>query len=164
MREEVSRALTTGSEKNTDLSAANQSTNAPSISTSANTPTTMTFEDFYKKREKMRQGDFKTGKRQKLAVKEAKDVDAEVKVCIASQKDGVIKPRRGKTQIVRVKSSSSKEDLLMKAIEKHSLFDQSFDNTDSFTLLYPDFKEVNVIPGTSKSFTLAGYKEASGKD
>ena len=53
---------------------------------------------------------------------------------------------------------------MKKAIDKHSSFDQTFDCTATYILLYPDFKEVKFIPGTVQLFDLASYKEAIGRE
>lgn len=90
--------------------------------------------------------------------------DVEIKVSLASQNDGVLKPRRGKSQVIRVKATSNKSEIIGKAVAKHSRFDQSFDDSVAYTLLYPDFSEAVFIPGTSDMFTLSAYKEAIGKD
>ena len=55
------------------------------------------------------------------------------------QADGTIKTRRGKTHVITVNSSASKEEIIQKAVEKHSSFDQSFDDTLAYVLLYPDY-------------------------
>jgi len=72
-----------------------------------------------------------------------KVVEVEVKVGIASVADGVFKARRGKTHCVTVKSSADKEEITRKAVEKHSSFDQTFDGTVPYVLLFPDFSQVN---------------------
>lgn len=87
-----------------------------------------------------------------------------IKVGIAAQTDGVIKLRRGKTHVITVNSSASKEDIIQKAMAKHTKFDQSFDETVAYVLLYPDFRELRCIPGTTQSFILSSYKQALGKD
>ena len=94
----------------------------------------------------------------------AKIVEVEVKVVIASAADGVSKARRGKTHFVTVKSSADKEEITRKAVEKHSSFDQAFDGTIPFVLLFPDFSQVNFVRGTKEAFLLSSYKKAIGKD
>lgn len=89
----------------------------------------------------------------------------EVKVGIAYVADGgVCKARRGKTHFVTVKSSADKEEITRKAVEKHSSFDQTFDGTIPYVLLFPDFSQVNFVPGTKEAFLLSSYKKALGKD
>jgi hypothetical protein len=78
--------------------------------------------------------------------------------------DGVVKVRRGKTHVVTVSLSATKEEITQKAIEKHRSFDQTFDETVAWVLLYPDFQEIQWIPGTTQPFILSNYKQAIGKD
>ena len=48
--------------------------------------------------------------------------------------------------------------------EKLLLFDQTFDGTTPYVLLFPDFSEVNFVPGTKYTFVLSSYKQAISKD
>ena len=93
-----------------------------------------------------------------------KSANVEIKVGLAAQTDGVIKLRRGNTQIITVNSLANKEDIMQKAKAKHASFDQSFDNTLQYSLLYPDFREVINVPGTNEKFQLSTYKQAIGKE
>ena len=65
--------------------------------------------------------------------------NVEIKVGLAAQKDGVIKLRRGKTQIITVNFLANKEERMQKAKAKHASFDQLFDDMLQYSLLYPDF-------------------------
>ena len=94
----------------------------------------------------------------------AKSVDVPVKVGIASQADGVFKSRRGKMHSITVRSNAYKREIIGKAIAMHSSFDQTFNGTIPYTLLFPDFSEVNVVPGTKEPFVLSSYKQAISKD
>jgi len=76
----------------------------------------------------------------------------EVKVDIASQVDGILKARRGKTHSVIVKSTADRHEITKKAIAKHSSFDQNFDGSISYVLLFPDFSEVIFVPGMKEQF------------
>ena len=62
--------------------------------------------------------------------------------------------------MITVSSSVPKEEITQKAIEKH----RSFDQTVAWVLLYPDFREIQWIPGTRQPFILSNYKQAVGKD
>ena len=66
--------------------------------------------------------------------------------------------------IFKVKTDIEKEELIEKAIIKHGNFDQSFDRVSPYVLLYPDFSDVNFVPGTEEIFSLVKYKEAISKD
>lgn len=134
---------------------------------------TLSFEEFYEKREEDRQSGFKPPRKKmrgshsghsKSKKSTQKSTIVEIKVGLAGQTDGVIKLRRGKTQIITVNSLAKKEDIMQKAKAKHASFDQSFDDTLQYTLLYPDFREVVNVPGTNETFQLSTYKQAIGKE
>lgn len=114
------------------------------------TSRTLTFEEFYKARETARKSDFQPKKKMQDAKSSVREV--EVKVSLAY--------RRGKLQLI----NAGKEELLKKAMEKHAQFDQTFEESLLYTLLYPDFSHVQLIPGTNEAFSKQGYKKASGKD
>lgn len=149
---------------------AQSTSSTPCGSSSARSNRTLSFQDFYKMRERQRQAGFKSPKNKAkgstVSSQSAskKPANVEIKVGIASQTDGVMKTRRGKTHVITVHSSATKEEIVQKAVEKHSSFDQSFDNSLAYVLLYPDYKEVFRIPGTTRPFTLSDYKQAIGKD
>ena len=88
----------------------------------------------------------------------------EVKVGISQQTNSVVKIRQGKTNIITISSSTNEKIIPQKAKEKHASFDQSFDTGIEYVLLYPDFREVKFIPGTTQPFILSDYKDAIGKD
>ena len=162
IQEEISRAFRdVGSPQ---MSCTPSTSNSSSTAANSSRPATLTFEEFYQKRERERQSDFNP-KSKKKARREEKTKEVEVKVSLAScSNEGVIKSRRGKTQAVRVNTTATKDDLLKKALEKHTTFDQTFDASVPYTLLYPDFSEVRNIPGTTEAFKLSSYKEAISKE
>lgn len=49
------------------------------------------------------------------------------------------------------------------AIEKHQAHNSKFPDNLEWKLLYPDFQEVNNIPGSKHFFTVQKYKESLGK-
>ena len=115
------------------------------------------------------QSGFKVSKKKKkasLTTSNApkKSSNVEIKVGIAAQTDGVVKARRSKTHVITVSSSATKEEITQKAIEKHRSFDQTFDETVAWVLLYPNFQEIQWIPGTRQPFILSIYKQAIGRD
>ena len=105
---------------------------------------TLSFEEFYEKREEDRQNGFKPP-RKKMRVSHSghsegqKSTNVEIKVVLAAQTGRVIKLHCGKTQIITVNSLANKEDILQKAKAKHASFDQSFYDTLQYCLLYTDF-------------------------
>ena len=159
VKEEISKALATSS---CDPSP---STKEESVLGKDNT---LTFEEFYRKREKARQEDFSSRQKKKVKYqnqgKEVKENKVEIKVGLAyCTKEGILKSRRGTTQIITVKLNASKDEILKIAFEKRTNFDQSFDDSVMYTLLYPDYSEVVYIPGTKERFSLSAYREASRK-
>jgi hypothetical protein len=174
VREEVTRLLSgtspstsTSEETRRQCDDKNRSSSRSSIPCTSQSSSTLTFEDFYKMRESQRQLGCKPQKKRKKSPSTSapkKSTNVEIKVGMASQSDGTIKTRRGKTHVITVNSSASKEEIVQKAVEKHSSFDQSFDDTVAYVLLYPDYREVHCIPGTTKPFVLSEYKQAISKD
>ena len=66
--------------------------------------------------------------------------------------------------LVTVPSSTSRDDILTKAITKHANNDKNLIRGDSrYTLLYPDGTEVKALPGSSDCFILQKYKDEIGK-
>ena len=173
VREEVSRILgqdqlpcTSGTQLEP---SSRSSTVRDRASSSSSTDRTLSFEEFYKKREDERRDGFKPPKKTvkesnstPVVAKKSKNVD--IKVGRVGQTDGVMKVRRGKIQIITVSTSANKEEITQKAVMKYASFDQSFDESLEYVLLYPDFREVIHIPGTKDMFTLGAYKDALGKE
>ena len=178
IREEVSRVFvdstpTTTNARDTDTASAiaetRTSVTRDSQANSSTEDRTLSFSEFYALREEQRQEGFLPPKKKKKKTlgKSAvppKNVDVAVKVGIASQVDGVFKSRHGKMHSITVKSNADKGEIIGKAIAKHSSFDQTFDGTIPYTLLFPDFSEVNVVPGTKDPFVLSSYKQAISED
>ena len=59
---------------------------------------------------------------------------------------------RGKRPPVKVSDKCSTAEFKEAAIEKHSKYDQGFCALEDYVLLYPDFKEVFYLPGSSHLF------------
>ncbi len=79
-------------------------------------------------------------------------------------KDGKLSIKRGATLPLTVTPSIGSQELLTKAVEKHTRFNQNLvDRTKIYRLLYADNKEVTTIPGTEEPFTLKKYKEEIDK-
>ena len=167
VREEVSRMLGSSRTEREVSEGISPSTSLVNLRPSERT---LSFEEFYEKREEDRQNGFKPprkkmrGSHSKGQKSTEKSTNVEIKVGLAAQTDGVIKLRRGKTQIITVNSLANKEDIMQKAKAKHASFDQSFDDTLQYSLLYPDFREVVNVPGTNEKFQLSTYKQAIGKE
>jgi len=173
VREELSRVISstgTAASSNSNSTTPTGATSTDISGSSRLAEETWSFDEFYARREEERQEGFRPPKKRKKknpsdkGTMSVKVVEVEVKVGIASVADGVFKARRGKTHCVTVKSSADKEEITRKAVEKHSSFDQTFDGTVPYVLLFPDFSEVNFVPGTKETFVLSSYKKAIGKD
>ena len=170
VREEVSRMLGSSRTEREVSEGTSPSTSLVHLQPSERT---LSFEEFYEKREEDRQSGFKPPRKKmrgnhtdhsKGKKSTQKSTNVEIKVGSVTQTDGVIKLRRGKTQIITVNSLANKEEILQKAKAKHASFDQSFDGTLQYSLLYPDFREVVNVPGTNDKFQLSIYKQAIGKE
>ena len=106
------------------------------------------FAEFYSLREEEWEEGFKLHKKEetppiKSTIPTNKVADVEVKFGIASQVDGIFKARHGKTYSVTVISTAGRQEITKKAIAEHSSFDQNFDGSISYGLLFPDFSDVN---------------------
>ena len=178
VREELSRVISStgtavSSNSTNPTPATSTGLSGSSVSTSRfaeeNSERTLSFDKFYTRREEECQEGFRPPKKRKKknpsdkVMVPAKIVEVEVKVGLASVADGVCKARRGKTHLVTVKSTADKEEITRKAVEKHSSFDQAFDGTIPYVLLFPDFSQVNFVPGTKEAFLLSSYKKAIEK-
>ena len=149
VRKEVSRILgnTISNTTSDSRSGAAESPTVVPSALSSNYSSTISFKEFYHMQEEERRGRFKPQPKKNkknpattTTTAPKKAIDMEIKVGIAAQTDGVLKSRRGKTHTVTVKSTTNKEDIIRRATEKHTSFDQSFDDTISYVLLYPDFR------------------------
>ena len=60
--------------------------------------------------------------------------------------------------------SSTPNEILQKAIEKHATFNKRFNSKMDYLLVFKDGTKVKTIPGTEppEPFTLGRYKEVSG--
>ncbi|XP_076850598.1 G2/M phase-specific E3 ubiquitin-protein ligase-like [Brachyhypopomus gauderio] len=73
-----------------------------------------------------------------------------------------LKPVRGKTLPLLTDPEIEARDLLKQAVQKMRVFYKDMEE-GPYVLLYPDCSEVVYVPGTERSFTLAGYKKEIGK-
>ena len=68
--------------------------------------------------------------------------------------------RRGlATQKAAVASDSTADDMLLAAVQKHSILSRNFDSSATYVLLYPDYSIVKHLPGTTTTFCLDKYQE-----
>ena len=64
---------------------------------------------------------------------------------------------------VTVPKTTSSVVLRRKALNKHKAHNAKLATSREWKLVYPDFKEVNNIPGTNDFFTVENTKKALGK-
>ena len=114
-----------------------------------------TFDEFFSAQKQKKQ----------LSVKKStKSVDVVINIgLIKSTEKAGAHIIRGSKLSVQVKKDFSSGQVIEAAVQKHSAYDQYFCGLEDYLLLYPDQKVVVSIPGTSKKFTVRGYKEALGK-
>ena len=78
--------------------------------------------------------------------------------------DGKLSIKRGATLPLTVAPSVTARQLLKNGVEKHARFNNNLiDHRESYSLLYPNYKEVMIIPGTQEPFTLKKYKQEIDK-
>ncbi|CAB3990968.1 Hypothetical predicted protein [Paramuricea clavata] len=124
------------------------------------------FQSFHAHKEGEQSKFFKTcgtkAKKSKLEDKQPEEVKINIGVMIL--KDGKLSIKRGATLPLTVAPSIGSEELLTKAVEKHTRFNQNLvDRARIYRLLYADYEEVTTIPGTEDPFTLKKYKEEIDK-
>jgi hypothetical protein len=124
------------------------------------------FQSFRARKEGERSKFFKTcgtkAKKSKLEDKQPEEVKINIGVMIL--KDGKLSIKRGATLPLTVAPSIGSKELLTKAVEKHTRFNQNLvDRAIIYRLLYADYEEVTTIPGTEDPFTLKKYKEEIDK-
>ena len=78
--------------------------------------------------------------------------------------NGVVKPVKGSSMMLRVSTDIRKPELLRKAIDRHQAYDRKFEPNAGYTLAYPDGTEILTLPGQpTQLFQLDKYKEDIGK-
>ncbi|KAJ7388109.1 hypothetical protein OS493_039761, partial [Desmophyllum pertusum] len=77
--------------------------------------------------------------------------------------NGELKIKRSSLMPITVPKSSSSVIVRRAAIDKHKAHNVKLPDTLDWKLLYPDFQEVNNIPGSKHFFTVQKYHESLGK-
>ena len=90
-------------------------------------------------------------------------VTIQVGIISGDEKDETLHIIRGSRLPIKIPKNAGSQEILEKSIEKHSNHDQFFCGVEDWSLLYPDQKKVEYIPGTNIPFTLQQYKEDLGK-
>ncbi|KAJ7380682.1 hypothetical protein OS493_007048 [Desmophyllum pertusum] len=76
--------------------------------------------------------------------------------------NGELKIKRSSLMPINVPKSSSSVIVRRAAIDKHKAHNVKLPDTLDWKLLYPDFQEVNNIPGSKHFFTVQKYHESLG--
>ena len=99
----------------------------------------------------------------KKGSKRSKVANNDVKITIAIMED-TKKMKRGDSLPLKVPASSTANDILNAAVEKHAAFNKRFNSKLKYLLVFKDGTEANTVPGTNppEPFTLCRYKEISG--
>ena len=148
-----------------------QSSGTPTSSTSATENTTKrsgvrSFQSYRARKEEERSKFFKNCSTKTKKVKLEANLPKEVKINIGVLilKDGKLSLKRVATLPLTVAPTIGSEELLAKAVKKHTRFnEQLFKRHKVYRLLYADYKEVTTIPGSEEPFTLSKYKEEIDK-
>ena len=161
-----------GKELSNTSSMSSQSSGTPTSSTSATKNTTTkrsgvrSFQSYRARKEEERSKFFKNCSTRTKKVKLEANLPKEVKINIGVLilKDGKLSLKRGATLPLTVAPTIGSEELLAKAVKKHTRFnEQLFKRYKVYRLLYADYKEVTTIPGSEEPFTLSKYKEEIDK-
>ena len=124
----------------------------------------LTFAQFRARKEEDRSKYFrsKPGKKMKLDHKDNVDCEAKINIVVMTIKDGRLSIKRGYLLLLNVPTNITSEDLLGKAVEKHSRFHKDVIQSNKkvfYQLLYADKNRVSTLPGSDEPFTLKRYKE-----
>ena len=90
-------------------------------------------------------------------------VTIQVGIISGDEKEETLHIIRGSRLPIKIPKNAGSQEILKKSIEKHSNHDQFFCGVEDWSLLHPDQKKVEYIPGTNVPFTLQQYKEDLGK-
>ena len=105
----------------------------------------------------------KDGKKRRL---DKKPCDVKINIGIMVKKEDELVIKRGATLPLTVADNISADDLLKKAVEKHTRFNKDVitsGDTTLYFLLFADKTMVENIPGSDEPFMLRKYKEAIDK-
>ena len=128
----------------------------------------LTFAQFRARKEEDRSKHFRKNPKKKMKLDNKGTVDCQVKINIGVMimKDGRLSIKRGYSLPLSVTPDVTSEDLLAKAVEKHSRFHKDVvesNNRELYQLLYADKSTVSTLPGCDEPFTLKRYKEEIDK-
>lgn len=128
----------------------------------------LTFAQFRARKEEDRSKHFKSKPVKKMKLHHKGNVDCQVKINIGVMimKDGRLSIKRGYSLPLNVTPNITSEDLLEKAVEKHSRFHKDVVHSNKkafYQLLYADKNKVSTLPGSDEPFTLKRYKEEIDK-
>ncbi|KAJ7371943.1 hypothetical protein OS493_022041 [Desmophyllum pertusum] len=117
------------------------------------------YEQFAAKKSEERRGHFKP----KVKVKQATP-EATVNIGLMEYEGDILKPVRGSSLPLKVKTNASYGEILDAALKKREAFDRTFSVQRGYVLAYPDSRIAKQIPGTKdEDFVLQNYKDWLGK-
>ena len=128
----------------------------------------LTFAQFRSQKEEDRSKHFrnKPGKKLKLDRKGNVDCQTKINIGVMIMKDGRLSIKRSCSLPINVMPNITSEDLLEKAVEKHSRFHKDVVQSNKkafFQLLYADKNKASTLPGSDEPFTVKRYKEERDK-
>ena len=128
----------------------------------------LTFAQFRSRKEEDRSKHFrnKPGRKLKLDRKGNVDCQTKINIGVMIMKDGRLSIKRGYSLPINVTPNITSEDLLEKAVEKHSRFHKDVVQSNKkafYQLLYADKNKVSTLPDSDEPFTLKRYKEEIDK-
>jgi hypothetical protein len=117
-----------------------------------------TYEHFASEKSKERQGHFKP-----KGSKKVKMTEATITIGLMEYDRDNLKPVRGSSLPLKVKTNASYDEVLEAALQKRKAFDRKFSaERRGFVLAYPDSRLAKQIPGTKDEFILCNYKDWLG--
>lgn len=122
---------------------------------------TITFEDFKKQKEAIRQSLFKKSEKKMKPAKQKKSEPVKVQVGLVTYDCDAnnLKKVKGRTIPILLETDADADSLLSTAVEKHGRHFKQFDASLPYVVLYSDMSLVNFLPGSAVKFTLQKYKD-----
>ena len=124
-----------------------------------------TFDTFMEKKKDERASHFKKTSKNKTSPSDL-PVTINIGIMRYAEEEVLLKPIRGKTLPLIVKKTADSDEVLRRAVGKHSMHNTneiSNNSSSHYKLLYPDGIEVKTLKETEEVFTVKGYKTELGK-
>lgn len=126
------------------------------------------FKQFYQRKEGERSSKFvpkakKARCDKKVNINDTVTINIGIMEMECIDKDTLLKPMRGQSLPLKVLKSDDCSKVLNSAILKRKAYDQHFDTTREYKLVYADGQTCDKLPGSSQDFTVDAYKKDLGK-